>query len=196
MVNASRRCFLKTMAAGVAGAGLGLVSPHATAQILGQRPQQAEGVRVLNPRTRVPLSFIIDDSTCLVNLNRFAIPQFAAAWKDEQYHHDWREHARRDPRRFRPQVWPVVWRARRQGKVQHRALSRLCRPVRPGAARLDAQGGRRQHRTGPHADAAQLGHPPRDGDPHLGDRHQDRASVPRAQPALPGELGLVRREVG
>lgn len=90
MINASRRSFLKTVAAGIAGAGLGLASREATAQISGQRPQQAEGVRVLNPRTRVPLSFIIDDSTCLVNLNRFAIPQFAAAWNDQQYHHDWR----------------------------------------------------------------------------------------------------------
>jgi hypothetical protein len=31
---------------------------------------------VLNPRARVPVSIIIDDSTCLVNLNKFAIPQF------------------------------------------------------------------------------------------------------------------------
>jgi len=90
MANASRRSFLKTVAAGVAGAGLGWASREAIAQVPGQRPQQAEGVRVLNPRTRVPLSFIIDDSTCLVNLNRFAIPQFAAAWNDKQYQHDWR----------------------------------------------------------------------------------------------------------
>ena len=46
MVNASRRSFLKTMAAGLAGAELGLMSPDATAQILGQRPHQADGVRV------------------------------------------------------------------------------------------------------------------------------------------------------
>jgi len=78
------------MAAGVAGAGLGLSNQDVGAQIAGERLRQAEGVRVLNPRTRVPLSFIIDDSTCLVNLNRFAIPQFADAWKGQQYHQDWR----------------------------------------------------------------------------------------------------------
>lgn len=57
----------------------------------GERPAQDDRVCVLNPRTRVPLSFIIDDSTCLVNLNRFAVPQFntahgathsAQAWRD------------------------------------------------------------------------------------------------------------------
>jgi hypothetical protein len=48
-------------------------------------------VEVLNPRGRVPLSFIIDDSTCLVNLNRFAIPQFRAAWADGSYSQDWRK---------------------------------------------------------------------------------------------------------
>ena len=32
------------------------------------------------PRMRVPLSFIIDDSTSLVNMGRFCMPQFATAW--------------------------------------------------------------------------------------------------------------------
>jgi hypothetical protein len=50
------------------------------------------GVRVLNPENRVPLSFIIDDSTCLVNLNKFAIPQFAAGWGSwERFQQPWRE---------------------------------------------------------------------------------------------------------
>ena len=31
------------------------------------------------PRLRVPASFIVDDSTCLVNMGRFCMPQFAAA---------------------------------------------------------------------------------------------------------------------
>ncbi len=57
----------------------------------GERPTQDDRVRILNPRARVPLSFIIDDSTCLVNLNKFAVPQFntahgathsAQAWRD------------------------------------------------------------------------------------------------------------------
>ena len=90
MWNGTRRDFLKTTVAGVAGAGLGLMTAPAGAQIPGERPRQDAGVKVLNPLARVPLSFIIDDSTCLVNLNRFAIPQFAAAFNYERYRHDWR----------------------------------------------------------------------------------------------------------
>ena len=52
----------------------------------------APGVQVVNPRCRVPLSFIIDDSTCLVNLNKFAIPQFATAWGSwDRFQQPWRE---------------------------------------------------------------------------------------------------------
>jgi len=58
----------------------------------GERPQQDTTVRVLNPRGRVPISLIIDDSTCLVNLNRFAVPQFATAWGSRQtFPQPWRE---------------------------------------------------------------------------------------------------------
>src|SRR6266498_951065 len=52
-------------------------------------PLLAQGVTVLNPRERVPLSWIFDDSTCLVNLTRFSIPQFAATYP-ERYKQDWR----------------------------------------------------------------------------------------------------------
>jgi hypothetical protein len=52
--------------------------------------QQQQEVEVLNARGRVPVSFIIDDSTCLVNLIRFAIPQLRAAWNNTRYHQDWR----------------------------------------------------------------------------------------------------------
>jgi hypothetical protein len=40
----------------------------------------------------VPVGLIIDDSTCLVNLNRFAMPQFDTAWagQNETYHRDWK----------------------------------------------------------------------------------------------------------
>jgi hypothetical protein len=59
---------------------------------MSEPPQQDETVRVLNPRGRVPISLIIDDSTCLVNLNRFAIPQFATAWGSGQtFRQPWRE---------------------------------------------------------------------------------------------------------
>ncbi len=90
MDKTSRRQFLKMVGAGMSGVGLGLSGLDAAAQVLGERPTQADGIQVINPRGRVPLSFIIDDSTCLVNLNRFAIPQFAQAWKYQRYHHDWR----------------------------------------------------------------------------------------------------------
>jgi hypothetical protein len=68
-----------------------LAAPMALmAQVPGERPPQPPaGVAVVNPRERVPLAWIIDDSTCLVNLNRFAIPQFAATFPD-RYRHDWR----------------------------------------------------------------------------------------------------------
>ena len=59
----------------------------------GERPARAEGVTVLNPRARVPVGVIIDDSTALVNLNRFAMPQFDAAFAgaNPAYHKPWRD---------------------------------------------------------------------------------------------------------
>ena len=75
-----------------AGATAGYFARPANAAdpIPGERPAQDASVTVLNPRNRVPLSFIIDDSTCLVNLNRFSIPQFAAAYDYKNYTQDWR----------------------------------------------------------------------------------------------------------
>lgn len=75
----TRRAFLAAAAAA-----------PAAAQIPGERPARASGIEVLNPRARVPLSIIIDDSTCLVNLNKFAVPQFAAAADGKRYFHDWK----------------------------------------------------------------------------------------------------------
>jgi hypothetical protein len=47
---------------------------------------------VLNPRGRVPLSFIIDDSTCLVNMGRFCMPQFRTAWpQNPAYWKPWKD---------------------------------------------------------------------------------------------------------
>jgi len=81
MTDLSRRGFLASS-----------MAPLALAQEAGERPAAAPaGVEVVNPRERVPLSWIIDDSTCLVNLNRFAIPQFASAYPGGGiYQHDWR----------------------------------------------------------------------------------------------------------
>jgi len=73
----------------LSAAALAAATP-ALAQNPGDRPKQAAGVEVLNPRARVPLSIIIDDSTCLVNLNKFAVPQFHAAMQGKRYFHDWK----------------------------------------------------------------------------------------------------------
>ncbi|MCA9035435.1 MAG: hypothetical protein KDA91_09900 [Planctomycetaceae bacterium] len=56
----------------------------------GERPMQDAAVSVINPRARVPVSFIIDDSTCLVNLAHYAMPQFAETWPDRKdYQKPW-----------------------------------------------------------------------------------------------------------
>jgi len=54
---------------------------------------------VLNPYNRVPISLIIDDSTCLVNLAYFGIPQFGEVFP-EQYKQDWRKLPREIPDSF------------------------------------------------------------------------------------------------
>lgn len=69
------------------------------AQDPGERPQQDAAVHVLNPRNRVPLSFIIDDSCTLVNLAHFCIPQFAEVFPD-RYKQDWRSLPREIPDAF------------------------------------------------------------------------------------------------
>ncbi len=94
LVPFSRRSFLQS----VAGAGLA----SALAQSPGERPRRTGALTVLNPRQRVPLSYIIDDSTCLVNLNRFAMPQFDAAFQgsNKTYHRDWRDWPVEIPDRF------------------------------------------------------------------------------------------------
>ncbi len=71
-------------------------------QIAGERPAAAAGgVKVLHPKARAPISYVIDDSTCLVNLNHFAVPQFRAAWGNaKNYEHKWREWPREIPDSF------------------------------------------------------------------------------------------------
>jgi hypothetical protein len=73
---------------------LAAVTEEPFAQVPGERPPRGEGVEVLNPCTRVPIGLIIDDSTCLVNLNRFAVPQFATAFGGDSNRYtalNWRE---------------------------------------------------------------------------------------------------------
>ena len=97
MTTWTRREMMKAGAAGLAGAGLGW--NNAEAQAPGDRPARANGVTVLNPRGRVPVSLIIDDSTCLVNLAHFAIPQFAEVFPD-RYRQPWRSLPREIPDAF------------------------------------------------------------------------------------------------
>jgi hypothetical protein len=56
-------------------------------------------VWTLNPCNRVPVSFIIDDSTALVNMAHYGIPQFGEVFPD-QYKQDWRKLPREIPDGF------------------------------------------------------------------------------------------------
>lgn len=80
-MQSSRRTFVS----GIAASGLvGHSALHAR--------QAAPSVQIELPRCRVPLSFIIDDSTCLVNMGKFCMPQFAATYPErESYQQSWRE---------------------------------------------------------------------------------------------------------
>lgn len=94
--SASRRTFLTSSFA--AGAALGLRYPLARAA---RGDSAGESVSVLNPRNRVPLSFIIDDSTCLVNMGHFCMPQFAACYPNRaDYQKPWKDWPREIPDSF------------------------------------------------------------------------------------------------
>ncbi len=54
---------------------------------------------MINPCGRVPVSLIIDDSTCLVNLAHFGIPQFHEVFPNE-YHQAWKNLPREIPDAF------------------------------------------------------------------------------------------------
>lgn len=78
----NRRTFLQTSAATIASTS---IATRALGFTLQKPPFQVE-----LPRMRVPLSFIIDDSTSLVNMGRFCMPQFATAYPDrEEYDRPW-----------------------------------------------------------------------------------------------------------
>ncbi len=84
----SRRRFMQTATA----ASAALMGGELFGQEAGQRPAPCKDVTVLNPRNRVPVGLIVDDSTCLVNLNKFAIPQFdqVYAGQRKEYQRDWK----------------------------------------------------------------------------------------------------------
>lgn len=65
----------------------------------GERPHQEDAVQVENPGMGVPVSLIIDDSTCLVNMAHYGIPQFRQAFPD-RYGQDWKSLPREIPDSF------------------------------------------------------------------------------------------------
>ncbi|MHB8901167.1 MAG: hypothetical protein ACYC6Y_20655 [Thermoguttaceae bacterium] len=102
----TRRDFLRTAClrtaawSGLASAGW-LLPGSALAQVAGERPPRDDSIQVLNPRARVPVSLIIDDSTCLVNMAHFAMPQFAESWPDrDDYRKPWKTWPREIPDAF------------------------------------------------------------------------------------------------
>ncbi|MHB8862232.1 MAG: twin-arginine translocation signal domain-containing protein [Pirellulaceae bacterium] len=90
MWHGSRRDFLQTAGA-ISGLALAASSSSARFPLSAHGQATSPGVEVVNPRLRAPLSFIIDDSTCLVNMGRFCMPQFATAWPDRaEYNKPWK----------------------------------------------------------------------------------------------------------
>lgn len=104
-LNVSRREVLGAAAFGAAASMTGIgTSRYSFAQAKASAddlPDRPRGIQVLLPRDRVPLSFIIDDSTCLVNMGHFCTPQFAAAWPDrKEYKKPWKKWPREIPDSF------------------------------------------------------------------------------------------------
>ncbi len=102
MSGIDRRTWMYRGLGGVVGATLLGSSARfeaSAAQEPGARPSRDPSVEVLNPREHVPVSLIIDDSTCLVNLAHFAIPQFRQVFPD-RYRQAWRELPREIPDAF------------------------------------------------------------------------------------------------
>jgi hypothetical protein len=94
----NRRTFLKSSVA--ASTALAVDFNEAAAQPPGERPPpRPTGVEVVNPFGKRPISFIIDDSTTLVNLAHFAIPQFAQVFPD-RYKQPWKTLPREIPDSF------------------------------------------------------------------------------------------------
>jgi hypothetical protein len=87
----NRREFVKTTVK--AGMGISLAPAFLSPD------NQKNNAQILNPRNRVPVSLIIDDSTCLVNMAHFGIPQFAEVFP-ENYKQDWRKLPREIPDAF------------------------------------------------------------------------------------------------
>ena len=104
MRHCNRRQFLAISSGAAAGAlshpRAGVAGPMPQVD-LGERPEQDARIRVLNPFGRVPVSFIIDDSTCLVNMGHFCLPQFKEAHPTRKaYDKRWKTWPREIPDSF------------------------------------------------------------------------------------------------
>ncbi len=95
----TRRHLLRTAALAATAVKMGHGGTVARAQERGPRPAPSPDIQLLNPCGRVPVSLIIDDSTCLVNLAHFGIPQFAEVFPDN-YKQDWKKLPREIPDSF------------------------------------------------------------------------------------------------
>jgi hypothetical protein len=108
MWNPTRREFLGSAALAAAAISTSIPLNRAHAYVPaasevppGDRPAQDKSVAVLHPRGRVPVSLIIDDSTCLVNMGAFCMPQFRAAYpQNPAYWKDWKKWPREIPDDF------------------------------------------------------------------------------------------------
>jgi hypothetical protein len=86
----NRRDFLKKSSMATAAVASWEVSAEPVS------PLRAE---IQNPYGRTPVSLIIDDSTCLVNMAHFGIPQFAEVFPND-YKQEWRKLPREIPDAF------------------------------------------------------------------------------------------------
>ncbi len=93
MKNFSRRDFIKTGSLG----SLGLI--YGNRLVANDMMGSDLKIKILNPRNMNPVSLIIDDSTSLVNLAHFGIPQFREIFPAE-YPQDWRKLPREIPDDF------------------------------------------------------------------------------------------------
>ena len=144
----TRRRLLQTGTLAAIAAEAGLRGNQAVAQERGNRPERTKDVEVLNPCGRVPVSLIIDDSTCLVNLAHFGIPQFAEVFPDN-YKQDWRKLPREIPDSFVRKFGEWCHEHGVKGKYSIVPYPGLRRMARSRPARLVEEGAGREHQAGP-----------------------------------------------
>jgi hypothetical protein len=88
----NRRNFVRNL-------GLTTLTANPIIRSFGSQISSAGNLEVLLPRNKVPVSFIIDDSTALVNMAYYGIPQFVEVFP-ENYKQDWRSLPREIPDAF------------------------------------------------------------------------------------------------